>query len=82
MNKQQKLTPKYWVVHDTQTDDVFTDTLRKSKDGSEEVFLDNYGFRLAGFLSDDELYEWYVDQDQYVCSLVEVKLVEINKTGG
>jgi hypothetical protein len=30
MNSNQKMTPKYWVAHDTRTDDVFINTASKS----------------------------------------------------
>ena len=31
MKQDQKFTPKYWVLHDKTTDDVFTDSMRKSR---------------------------------------------------
>ena len=33
MKNEQRYTPKYWVLHDKRTDDVFIETLDKSGDG-------------------------------------------------
>lgn len=40
MNNSQKLSPKYWVVHDKRTDDVFIETAHKSKDGAWLLFVE------------------------------------------
>lgn len=34
MNRNQKLSPKYWVVHDPKTDDIIPETMSKSRDGA------------------------------------------------
>lgn len=30
MKRDQKNTPKYWVIHDTETDDILSNTMSKS----------------------------------------------------
>ncbi len=32
MNNEQKFTPKYWVCHDLDGDDILTETMSKSQD--------------------------------------------------
>lgn len=75
-NHSKKLSTICWAVHDTQADYIFTDTIRKSKQGSVDSFLNNHGYDVYGILTDEELYEQHDDQDRYVCNLVEIKLVE------
>ena len=38
MNNIQKLSPKYWIVHDTLTDDVFLKTANKSRSRSIALY--------------------------------------------
>ena len=75
MKLEQEYTPKYWVVHDKQASDVFPATMRKSKWESEATFLNYHSFDIVGVLSDNDLETWFLDQDRYVCELIEIRLV-------
>ena len=76
MNNQQKFTPKYWAVHDTQSDDIFIKSLSKNYRWSVEQFLDYYSYEVMGVVvSDDDLDVWWLNQSRYVCELVEIKIV-------
>lgn len=75
MNKEQEYTPKYWAVHDRQSSDIYPVTLHKSKQDSQELFLDLCSFDIVGVLSDDDLETWFYNQDRYVCELIEIRLV-------
>lgn len=77
MNKEQNHSPKYWVVHNKQNDDILVNTLSKNKNWAIERFFNNYTYDMKGVMSDDELEEWWENQTEFVCSLVEIKLVEI-----
>ena len=74
MKQNQKLPPKYWVVHDTVDNDVFINTAHKCKFESIEIFLSNHTYEILGFKSDDETEEWWDEQTRYKCELVEIKL--------
>lgn len=43
MNKQQPLTPKYWIGHDESTDDVYLDTAAKSFTDCEKKMDEKFG---------------------------------------
>ena len=43
MKTVQEFTPKYWVVHDPNSDDVFIDTASKSALDAENKFTANHG---------------------------------------
>lgn len=77
MNDQQKLSPKYWVVHDKKSDDVFINTASKNKKVSMDIFIDDNSWdRWATYLEDDELIEmFHNDKD------LEIILIEISKVG-
>lgn len=64
MNQEQKLTPKYWIVHDATTDDVFLETAHKSRDKAIQRY---------------ELFEitngYFEDNENLKCSLFELKIV-------
>lgn len=77
MNNTQKLTPKYWIVHNTTTDDVYIKSAHKWKDQAIENFLHNHSYNLAGCIPDDELLSWYLDHPDLQCDLFELKLVEV-----
>lgn len=79
MDSDQQLTPKYWVVHDTATDDVFIATARKVLRHSIEAFLNGYAYSYFGSVSDDKAAEMFYDHPSLDCSLVEIKLVKENK---
>lgn len=64
MNTNQKYTPKYWVVHNPKTEDVYIDTLDKSLTGSCDKFLELYpGIRSGLF------------DGSFKCELIELQLV-------
>ena len=64
MKQDQKLLPKYWIVHDTTTDDVFLKTANKNRDKSIQRY---------------ELFEitegYFEDNEDLKCSLFELKIV-------
>ena len=76
MNKEQQHSPKYWVVHSKLSTDVMIHTSSKNKSDSISRFLD-HTFSMVGTMSEDELEEWWENQTEFVCSLVEIKLVEV-----
>lgn len=55
MNTEQKLSPKYWVCHDIETDDVFFGTMSKMKSTTEDLAnqLLGTGWEEAEFLKID-----------------------------
>jgi hypothetical protein len=70
MNTSQQFTPKYWVVHDTLSDDVFMQTADKSKQESIRKFLGLEPKLLWNFD------EYYLPEDCNLdCSLVEINIV-------
>lgn len=79
MNTKQKLTPKYWVVHDTTTDDVFIDTACKSIKYSIEAFLNLHAYSYFGTVDDEEVAGMFYDHPSLDCSLIEINLVKENK---
>lgn len=68
MNTEQKLTPKYWVGHDKNTDDVFITTARKSWFECDEAMAE---------LFDDN----WLNREELSIILVEIKQVEIDLGG-
>lgn len=64
MNKEQKFTPKYWVVHDKSLDDVVIFTAAKGRQESIDLFTQFYG--------EDTFYE----SSNLLCSLIEINLME------
>ena len=76
MKPDQKHSPKYWVVHDKQTDDVFLSSAHKSKHVSERLFLEQMS-KMFTNPSYDDLYEAFENDEDYECILVEIKKVEV-----
>lgn len=76
MKQDQKYTPKYWVVHDTTTDEVFLETAHKNKGVSELLFIESLAPRLPS-LTYNEIEEIVLSEDQYECILIEIKKVEL-----
>lgn len=64
MKKDQEFTPKYWIVHDTTTDDVFLHTASKSMDRSIQKHDDLYGG-----------YDCFEEGSNLRCSLFELRIV-------
>ena len=60
MNNNQKLSPKYWVGHSKNTDDVIIETIDKSY----SRVLDNMDLMFGD--------SWYED-DNYEVILIEIK---------
>jgi hypothetical protein len=77
MKDTQKLSPKYWVVHDTTTDDVFIDTAKKGKENSIDAFIYHYGFKTFGILKDYDAREAFDNQTRYECILIEILHVKL-----
>lgn len=63
MKKDQPFTPKYWVVHNIETDDVFLETASKTRADCEEW--------LNALAISDEIY------DTHKIILIEIKEVKI-----
>ena len=79
MNNKQKFTPKYWVVHDKATSDVFIKTADKSMFDSIQKFLQLSAYEYFGTVDDDEAESMFLDHPSLDCSLVEIKLVEMGE---
>ena len=75
MKQNQKYTPKYWVVHDKETDDIFTSTMHKSKHQSEEIFAEILMEVIGYKCVEDALEGYYDSSDTYECILIEIKQV-------
>lgn len=65
MKADQKYTPKYWVVHDKTTDDVFLETMNKTRSDAIETFADIYGVE-----------EWTHNGNTEVI-LIEINMVDL-----
>lgn len=83
MIEGQKLSPKYWVVHDKMSDDVYLSCAHKSRSESERLFIDTVLAKPFGINMDDmseedyeELCEKYYNDKDLECILIEVKKVE------
>lgn len=77
MNKEQQHSPKYWVVHNKHNDDILVNTLSKTKIKAVDRFFDYHAYDIVGVMSGDDLEEWWETQTEFVCSLIEIKLVEV-----
>ncbi len=89
MNKAQKYTPKYWVVHDTSTDEIFIETMSKTRDISlqlAEKVWDNGCSSLVCALwmeahpeefgyQKDIVADWFLHHPTLRCELIEINLV-------
>lgn len=75
MKSDQKHSPKYWVVHDKQTDDIFLSSAHKWKQRSIDLFLEQMS-KMFTNSSYDDLYEAFENDEDYECILVEIKKVE------
>lgn len=64
MKTNQQLTPKYWVGHNKQTDDVFLDTACKSYKDVLSCMESRYGE------------DWFMDEN-FDIILVEIKQVSL-----
>ena len=63
MKSDQKYTPKYWVAHNTKSDDVYITTAHKSMDAARR--------RAIVYLGEE------IDEDYIGMVLIEIKLVDI-----
>lgn len=61
MKANQSYTPKYWMCHNRNTDDVLVDTAAKSRDGSIRRYIQKYGK--------------HPYDDGFDCDLVQIKIV-------
>ncbi len=64
MNTEQEFTPKYWVGHNPEKDDVYLDTASKSWDDADKKMRLLFG-------------EDYQYETVYKVSLVEIRLVDL-----
>lgn len=74
MRDRQKLSPKYWVVHDKESDDVFIKTASKNRQDAVDIFVDDYswdGWRT--YLKDEDLLEMFHNDEGLEVILVEIK---------
>jgi len=67
MRKDQRFTPKYWVFHDSGSDDIFAITLSKSLESSKA---------LAKIHKNPAYKEWMEEKGNYKFAVVEIRLVE------
>lgn len=78
MHKDQKHSPKYWVVHDKISDDVFINTASKNRQTSVDIFLDDNSFDYWGcYVEDDELLGLYELSEDLETILVEIGIVKV-----
>lgn len=78
MKDNQTLSPKYWVVHDKTSDDVFINTASKNRQTSVDIFLDYNSFDYWGcYVEDDELLGMYELSENLETILVEINIVKV-----
>lgn len=63
MKENQKLTPKYWVLHNKQEDDVYLYTARKSRSDALKATEELLGE------------DWFIMEDDFEIILVEIRQV-------
>lgn len=63
MNTEQKLTPKYWVAHNTSTDDIYVRTMFKYRQDTLDMVVAMYG------------YDWEEEHPNIKIDLIEINLV-------
>lgn len=74
MNDQQKLSPKYWVVHDKKSDDVFINTASKNRQNAIDIFMDDNSWdRWETYLEDDDLLEMFDNDEDLEVISIEIK---------
>ena len=77
MKPNQKLPPKYWVVHDKKSDDVFINTASKNKRNAVDIFVDDNSWdRWQVYLKDEDLLEMFYNDKDLEVILIEVKEVK------
>ena len=64
MNNEQEFTPKYWVVHDKEDDDILISTASKAKDNACSKMKQIFGDRCF-------------EDGRYSVDLVEIKLCDL-----
>lgn len=65
MNNEQKLTPKYWVAHNTSTDDVYVRTMFKHRQDTLDMVVAMYGDN------------WEETHPNIKIDLIELKVVQL-----
>lgn len=65
MNNEQKLTPKYWVAHNTSTDDVYVRTMFKYRQDTLDMVVAMYG------------HDWEEKHPNIKIDLIELKVVQL-----
>ena len=74
MHQLYEHSPKYWVVHDKSTTDVFLDTAKKAKGDSIEEFLVKHSYQYFGVTADDEIMGKFEESENLSCILIEIKI--------
>ena len=64
-------------MHNKHNDDILVNTLSKTKIKAVDRFFDYHAYDIVGVMSGDDLEEWWETQTEFVCSLIEIKLVEV-----
>ena len=78
MYKDQKHSPKYWVVHDKTSDEVFINTASKNRQTQVDIFLDDNSFDYWGcYVEGDELLGLYELSENLETILVEINIVKV-----
>lgn len=67
MKPDQKLTPKYWVCHNTLEEDIHLDTADKYRRLCEDKAMRKFG---------DKRYHYHTNRGTFKISLIEVILVD------
>ena len=76
MKPNQELTPKYWVVHDKKTDDVFIETASKGIFESVDIFLKLCSYEYSGkVMADEDLPAWFDEEEDLECILIEINKI-------
>lgn len=72
MHKDQQFSPKYWVMYDKRTDDVYISTAHKSRDSSIDIFLDKYSYSRYGVMTDEEVFDMFEEDEDLECILIKI----------
>jgi len=79
MNKDQKFTPKYWVVHDKKIDDVLLWTASKSMQGAVDNWVNNTCI-VCDVSCTEAMELWHSEEyEDFVPVLIEVRVVDLGE---
>lgn len=78
MKQEQEHSPKYWVVHDKTSDDVFINTASKGMGQCEENFVEYHGVARYGCMLDRcDLWDKFMSDEDLEPILVEINIVKV-----